>query len=287
MRAILIHSTIREDEKLLLSAAASRRVNLAAVDIRRQILNPVAWADRPDVVLERCLSATMGAHAAEFFTSIDVPVVNPPSVARICDDKFATSLCLRKNRVPTVPFAMAFTEEAALEAVSQLGGYPVVLKPSNGSWGRLLAKVNDQDALEAVIEQKMILGSPSHHALYIQKYIPKPGRDIRVITAGGQAVGAIYRAARHWITNTARGADAQPCRVDKELEQICASASRAVGGGVLGIDIFETDDGYVVNEINRATEFKNVQRVTGIDIAGAIIEYCARTASARQSEKNL
>ncbi|MBI5221980.1 MAG: lysine biosynthesis protein LysX [Candidatus Magasanikbacteria bacterium] len=274
MRAVLIHSTIREDEKLLLAAAVSRRVNLAAVDIRRQILNLETWRDRFDVVLERCVSATIGAHAVAFFESIGIPVVNSLSVARICDDKFATSLCLRKNRVPTIPFAMAFTEAEALEAVNQLGGYPVVLKPVGGSWGRLLAKVNDHDALEAVIEQKMILGSHSHKALYIQKYILKPGRDIRVITAGGQAVGAIYRAARHWITNTARGAEAQSCRIDKKLEQICADASRAIGGGVLGIDIFETGDGYVVNEINRAAEFKNVQRVTGIDIAGAIIEYC-------------
>ncbi len=287
MRAVLIHSTIREDEKLLIAAAAGRRLNFTTLDIRRQVLNPATWRDKFDVVLERSVSATMGAQAAAFFESIGVPVINPLSVARVCDDKFATSLCLRQSQVPTVPFAMAFSEETATEAIGQLGGYPIVLKPSGGSWGRLLAKVNDQDALEAVIEQKMILGSPAHHALYIQKYIAKPGRDIRVITIDSQAVGAIYRAARHWITNTARGAEARPCPIDKDLKQICVDASRAVGGGVLGIDIFETSNGYVVNEINRATEFKNVQRVTGLDIAGAIIEYCARTAEGAATAINL
>lgn len=273
MRLCMIHTTIREDEKLLMEAAKKHGVGLEVIDIRTRVLNPATFKGNFDVVIERCMATTIGMHAISFFESLGTQTVNTSHVAQVCEDKFATSLRLERENVPTVPFAMAFTEEEARKAVEELGGYPVVLKPPTGSWGRLLAKINDADALEAVIEQKMILGSPSHKALYLQKYVQKPGRDIRVTTVHNRVVCAIYRETSHWVTNTARGAVAKICPVDKELETISLAASKTVGGGVLGIDVFETDTGYVINEINHTIEFKNVQRITGVDVAGAIIEY--------------
>jgi len=274
IRVGLLHSTIRGDEKLLIKAAKKRKVELEPIDVRKQVFNPGNWKDKFDVVLERCVSTTLGMHAITFFESLNIPVVNPLSVARLCVDKFATSLRLQERKVSTVPFAMAFTEEQTAEAIEQLGGYPVIIKPAAGSWGRLLAKINDRDALEGVLEQKMVLGTPPHKAFYIQKYVEKNGRDIRVTTAGNKVICAIYRVSTHWITNTSRGAKALSCKVDKELEKISVSASKAVGGGVLGIDVFETDDGYVINEVNHTTEFKNVQAVTKVDVAGEILHYC-------------
>ena len=270
----MVHTTIRGDEKLLMDAAKPRNISLSVVDMREQLLSPYSWRKRYGVVLERCVSTTIGTHAISFFEALGTPVVNNSHTAGICVDKFVTSLVLKKAKVPTVAFAMAFDEPQALRAVSELGGYPVVIKPASGSWGRLLAKINDRDSLEAIIEQKMVLGSPSHKALYIQKFVDKPGRDIRVTVVGGNVVCAIYRGSEHWITNTARGAEAKPCPVDRDLKKISLAASNAVGGGVLGIDVFETDEGYVINEINHTVEFKNVQRVTGVDVAGAILEYC-------------
>jgi len=284
----MVHSTIRGDEKLLMNAARKRTIELIPIDIRKQILNPETgyrtvpcetWQERFDVILERCVSTTLGMHAVSFFEGQNVPVVNTSRVAQLCADKFTTSLKLRNNNVPTIPFAMAFSEDEAAEAAEQLGGYPVVLKPATGSWGRLLAKINDRDALEAVIEQKFVLGTPPHKAFYIQKYIEKPGRDIRVTTIGDKAICAIYREATHWITNTARGAKAKPCKINEALEKLSLAASHAVGGGVLGIDIVETRAGYVENEINHTTEFKNVQRVTEVDVAGKILEYCLEVAN--------
>lgn len=270
----MIHSTIRQDEKLLIKAARERNVNLVPVDIRKQTLNPDFWHEQFDVVIERCISTTMGMYAINFFEALGVFVVNSAAVASLCEDKFATSLRLKKAAVPTVPFAMAFSEEQALEGVDQLGGYPIVIKPAKGSWGRLLAKVNDSQALEAILEHKQVLGTPPHKAFYLQKFIDKRGRDIRVTMVGDKVVCAIYRESSHWITNTARGAKVKPCSVNKKIKEISQAASAAVGGGVLGIDIFETDEGYLVNEVNHTTEFKNVQRVTGVDVAGAIIDYC-------------
>lgn len=270
----LLHTTIREDEKLLIEAAHKHGVNLSIVDVRNEIFDPTHSTYRLDIVLERCVSTVKGTHTLEFFASIGIPTVNSLAVAQVCENKFATSLALVRCRVPTPRFAMVFGEEQAKKAVSELGGYPVVIKPVSGSWGRLVARVNDEHALEAIIEQKTVLGSPAHHAIYIQQYVEKPGRDIRIHVVGGKVIAAIYRKSRHWITNTARGAQAIPCSINNDLEKIAKIAGDAIGDGVLGIDIFETKDGYMVNEVNHTMEFKNVQRVTGIDVAGKIIEYC-------------
>jgi [lysine-biosynthesis-protein LysW]---L-2-aminoadipate ligase len=278
MKIAMLHTTIRGDEKLLLDAARRKNIELVPVDVRKQIFNPQTWNETFDVVLERCISTTSGMHAISFFEAIGVQVVNSSRVANICVDKFTTSLKLHAAGVPTVLFAMAFTEQEAITAIEQLGGYPVVIKPATGSWGRLLAKINDQDALEAVLEQKSVLGSPQHKAFYIQQFIEKPDRDIRVTMAGEDIICAIYRETKHWISNTARGAQARECEITPELETICKAASNAVGGGILGVDVFETANGFIINEVNHTTEFKNVQNVTGVDVAGAILDYCVLVA---------
>jgi len=274
MRLAIVHTTIRADEKLILNACKERNIEAVPIDVRTEIYNPKFYkADFP-IALERCISTVKGIYAAKFLESLGVRVVNPSSVAVICEDKFLTSLALRKNRVPTPDFALVFSLKQAIEAIEQMGGFPVVIKPNTGSWGRLLAKINDIDALESVIEHKDVLGSPHQKAIYIQKYIKKPGRDIRVFIINQNPICAIYRESSHWITNTARGATATNCPVTKDLSKIAALASDSVGGGILALDIFETDDGYSMNEINHTMEFKNSEQPTGVSISGKIVDYC-------------
>lgn len=275
----LLHSTIREDEKLIIQEAREKGITLSVIDARYQIFNPDKWKNIFDVILDRCLSTTVGFQATLFFERLGIRVVNSSIISQNCDNKFLTSLLLNEHKVPTIPFALAFTESQAKEAINELGGYPVVIKPVSGSWGRLLAKINDDDALEGIIEQKQVLGSPIQKALYIQKYIIKPGRDIRVAVINNNAICAIYRETKHWITNTARGAEALNCQIDRKLSEICSKASISIGGGILGVDIFETNDGYVVNEINHTMEYKNVQRVTGVNVAAKILEYCQEVSN--------
>ncbi len=279
MRLGLLHTTIREEEKLLLAAARDFNVEIEAVDVRGIVLDPSWRRDSFDLVLERCVSTTIGWHATMFFETMGIKVVNSLLVAANCENKMKTSLLFHKFDVPTPPFALAFTEDEAKKAVEQLGGFPVVLKPVSGSWGRLLAKINDEDALEAVIEQKMVLGSPAQKPLYLQKYYQKKGRDIRVAVVGDHVPSAIHRYCPHWITNMARGARAENCPVDDEMRRIALRASAAVGGGYLGVDLFETEEGYLVNEVNHVPEFKNVQRVTGVNIAREVISYCLEVAA--------
>ena len=270
----ILHSTIRQEEKLIMEAARDRPVNIKLIDIRSEVFNPMGYSAEFDIALERSVSTIKGDYAVAFLESFGLPVVNSSCVARNCEDKFLTSLLLASACVSTPKFALVFSLEQALKAVEGLGGFPVVLKPPLGSWGRLLAKVNDPDSLEALLEHKDVLGTPPQKAFYIQEFIRKPGRDIRAFVVGEAVLCAIYRESGHWITNTARGAVARNCPVTAELRSICERASMAVGGGLLAIDVFETPDGLSVNEINHTMEFRNSEDPTGVSISGAIVDYC-------------
>ena len=277
----ILHTTIRADEKLILAAAEARGVAVKLIDVRTEVFHPETYNVDFQVALERCVSTTKGTYATHFLEAMGVTVVNSSAVAGVCEDKFLTSLALQRAGVPTPGFALVFGTEEAKRAIHALGGYPVVIKPNVGSWGRLLAKINDVDALEAIIEHKDVLGSPQQKAIYIQQFVKKPGRDIRLFVIDGEALCAIYRTSPHWITNTARGGLATVCPLTDDLRKIARAASDAVGGGILALDVFETDDGLSINEINHTMEFKNSEAPTGVSISGAIVDYCIKVATTR------
>ena len=152
-------------------------------------------------------------------------------------------------------------------------GYPCVIKPTTGSWGRLISKINDKEAAEAILEHKQILGSYHHSIFYIQEYVEKKGKDIRAFVVGDDCIAAIYRFSDHWITNTARGGRAENCPVTTELGEICVRAANACGGGALAVDVFETDTGFSVNEVNYTMEFRNSIDTTGVNIPEKIVDY--------------
>lgn len=279
IKIAILHSTIRGDEKLLIQALKKRGIDYRLIDVRKEVFNPQTFEVDFDIALNRSVSTVKGMYAVMFLESIGVTCVNSYDTSRVCEDKFYTSLVLRQNNVPTVDFAMVFTEEQAKEAVENLGGYPLVLKSPLGSWGRLMAKIDTPETLEALIEHKQFLGYPQQKAYYLQAFIEKGGRDIRVNVMNGRVVTAIYRKSPHWITNTARGGEAQNCEITSELEEICLKGAQAVGGGILAIDVFETDEGLLINEINHTMEFKNSEEPTGVSISGEIIESCLEIAN--------
>ncbi len=194
-------------------------------------------------------------------------------VAATCGDKLTTSTALNKQGIPQPKVWLAFNPESALETMESIG-YPVVLKPVIGSWGRLLAKINDRDAAEAILEHKDTLGSVQHSVFYIQEYIKKPGRDIRSFVIGDQTVCAIYRNSDHWITNTARGGQAVECPVTNEINDISLAAAKAVGGGAIAVDLLEDPDrGFLVNEVNHKMEFHSTVPLTGVDLPGMLVDF--------------
>jgi [lysine-biosynthesis-protein LysW]--L-2-aminoadipate ligase len=273
-------SRIRVEEKWLLSGLEARGIDFDRIEdgtMQMDITNPGEWL-KYDAVLERSLSFTRGLYATSVLNSWGIPTVNMATVAQVCGDKLATTSALAKAGVAQPKVKVAFTPESALEAIEEMG-YPVVMKPVVGSWGRLLSKINDRDAAEAILEHKDTLGSFQHSVFYIQEYIKKPGRDIRAMVVGDQTVCAIYRSSSHWITNTARGGQGEVCPVTPELHEICQKAAKAVGGGVLAVDVLEDENnGLLVNEVNHTMEFHTLAPVTGIDIAGVIIDYTLNTA---------
>ena len=277
MRVGFLHSLIRPEEKLLIAELEQRGAAVTLVDDRAVTF---VLGGRPldvDVIVERSLNHSRALHALRLFESQGIPCVNPSAVAAVCGDKLLTSIALQEAGVPQPEVRVAFTPESALEAIEAMG-YPVVLKPAVGSWGRLLAKVNDRDAAEALLEHKTVLGSYHHSIFYIQRYVEKNGRDIRAFVVGDECIAAIYRSSPHWITNTARGGRAEVCPVTPELRDLALAGARAVGGGVLALDIFESPEGLIVNEINYTMEFRNSIAPTGVNIPARIADFVlART----------
>ena len=272
MRVGFLHSLIRKDEKLLIEELRKRDgVELVFLDDRRLVFD---LDHRPDVdvVLERCINHSRAMHALRLLESTGAKCINRYEVSRRCGDKILTAVALREHQVPQPEVRIAFTENSALEAIEELG-YPVVLKPAVGSWGRLLSKINDRDAAETVLEHKAILGSYHHSIFFAQKYVEKAGRDIRSFVVGDQCIAAIYRTSDHWITNTARGGTASGCPVTPEIADISLRAAEAVGGGLLAIDLFETSEGLLVNEVNYTMEFKNSIETTGVNIPEKMVDY--------------
>lgn len=275
IRVGMLQSRVRVEEKLLAEELTRRGVDLVRFDDRQFSLDLAAPDQRfieCDVVLERCINHLRALYTLRILNDWGVPTVNMYDVAQICGDKLLTSSALIRAGVPTPRTMVAYTEESGVAAIEEMG-YPVVLKPAVGSWGRLLSRVNDHDAAEALLEHKLTLGSFHHSAFYIQEYIEKKGRDIRTFVVGGETICGIYRTSEHWITNTARGAEATNCPITPELDELSRRAAEAVGGGVVAIDLFETPDGLMVNEVNYTMEFRNSIHTTGVDIPARIVDY--------------
>ena len=281
MHVAVLCSRIRAEEKLLFAELERRDVEITRVDDREQIFE-LNQTDYPfDVVLERCIQHSRAMYMLKVFGDAGVPTVNTHHVATTCGDKFLTTQALIHAGVPTPRCLLAFTPESALEAIERLG-YPVVLKPVVGSWGRMVSRINDRDAAEAILEHRDVLGSYQHAIFYIQEYVAKPGRDIRSFVVGDECICAIYRTSEHWITNTARGGHASNCPVTPDLADISVRAAHAVGGGVVAIDLLETPDGTLtVNEVNYTMEFRNSIDTTGVDIPARIIDYVLAVGKGR------
>ncbi|MFZ0178671.1 MAG: lysine biosynthesis protein LysX [Candidatus Dormiibacterota bacterium] len=273
----MLCSRLRVEEKLLRDALVHRGIDVEIVDDRELTFTLAQPVRRWHAVLERSISQTRGLAVTRVLDSWGVPTVNRHAVAATCASKLDTSAALEAAGVPTPATAVAFSPEAALRAAEELG-FPLVLKPVTGSWGRLLAKINDRDAAEALFEHKAVLGGPEHSIFYLQRHVDKPGRDIRAFVVGDEVVCAIYRESEHWVTNTARGARTRGCPVDATLRRLSLSAAAAVGGGVLAIDLLEDRDRLLVSEVNATMEFKNSIDVTGVDIPGRVADHVREVA---------
>ncbi len=289
MKLAMLVSHLRTEEKAILAAAARRDITVERV-FDREIWFDLGKRRFPevDLVLDRSLVHSRAEYTLRLLQSWGIPTINSFETTTLCDNKFHTNMAFIEHDVPTLRTLIAYTPESALAAIEELG-YPVVLKPNTGSWGRLLAKVNGRAAAEAILEHKVSLGSYHHAIFYIQEYIKKPGRDIRAFIVGDRVVAASYRNAEHWITNTARGSTSTHCPVTPEIEDLALRAARSVRGEIMGVDLIETDEGLKVIEINVGAEFHGLRETTDTDIAGEIVDHLVKkmTALVEQREAAL
>jgi [lysine-biosynthesis-protein LysW]--L-2-aminoadipate ligase len=281
----ILCSRVRVEEKLIFAALEERGIDFERVDARQATfdLNDSNLGEY-DAVLVRCISHSRAYYLTRWLESIGVPAVSPHSAIATCGDKLLTSAALQEAGVPIPRTQIAFTSEAALETIEEMG-YPVVLKPVFGSWGRLLSKVGDRCAAEALLEHKQVLGGYQHAIFYIQEYVDKPGRDIRTFVVGDETIAAIYRYSSHWITNTAREGTATNCPITPEIDHLSRTAARAVGEGIVAVDVLETSTGQLlVSEVNHTPEFRNSIEPTGVDIPGKMIDYLVEVATMKKTK---
>jgi [lysine-biosynthesis-protein LysW]--L-2-aminoadipate ligase len=283
MRVGLCYSRIRQDEKLLLGELRERDHDVTKIDVRNQrfgIDEPPAALRDVDVLLDRCLATSRSRYLTRFADADGIPVVNGADTAEVCADKVKNSLALAGAGVPTPATQVAFTKEAAIEAIEDFG-YPCVLKPVVGSWGRLMAKIDSRAAAEAVLEHKETLGHYEHKVFYVQEFVDKPGRDVRVLATDGEPVAAMVRSSDHWLTNAAKGAETAAFDLDEEARDLVERASTAVGDGLLGVDLMEvgydseagTHEGYTVHEVNHTVEFEALNEVADVDVPARVVDW--------------
>ncbi|MFB6236489.1 MAG: lysine biosynthesis protein LysX [Halopenitus sp.] len=290
MKVGLLYSRIRKDEKLLLAELRDRGHEVAKIDVRKEqfsLDSTSADVEDVDLVIDRCLATSRSLYATRFFDSYGIPVVNDPDVAEVCADKAKNSLALADAGVPTPDTKVAFTTDAALEAIEEFG-YPCVLKPVVGSWGRLMAKVEGRAAAEAILEHKATLGHYEHKVFYVQEFVDKPGRDIRVVAIDGEPIAAMTRSSEHWLTNAAKGGEAHGFELDDKALDLVERASDAVGGGLLGIDLMElggAESGeYTVHEVNHTVEFKALNDAVDVDVPAAVVDWLETKADTAADE---
>ncbi len=272
----ILASRVRLEEKLIFQELRERGVDFVYVDTRALVVDlsgpPLAYRG----AISREISQTRNYYGSRLLEHAGVPVVNSSSVIRVCGDKLLTNLALLKAGLATPPAMVGLTPDAALEHMLSFA-YPVVVKPLTGSWGRLAARLQDQDTAEAVLEHRAALSGPQHQITYVQRYVDKPGRDIRGYVFGGEVVGATYRISDRWRTNTARGARTELCPLTDELVQILSGAAAAVGDGALGIDLLEDENGrLLVNEVNHTPEFHGSVEALSGKLVARYVDYVLR-----------
>lgn len=282
VRLTILYDRVRWEEKQIAEEAKALGAEVIMIDVRSlplEITSNIVKENFGDIVLQRCISHTRGLYYTAILEEFGIKILNTFSTALITSNKLLTTLKLIKNHVPTPKTAIALSYESALKIAENIG-YPVVIKPIIGSWGRLVNKARDKEELSSLLEAREFFSDPIYQIYYIQELVKRPPRDIRSIVVNDKIVAVTYRYQPNddWRTNVARGGKVEKAQLSEDEQEIIFRAAHAVGGGILGIDAMESDNSILVHEINGTVEFKGASTVWGNVIAKSIAEYAIEVA---------
>ncbi len=276
----ILYDQLRWEEKSLIEAAKKKDIKLEVINCRENSIDldkdEFTYCD--DIILQRCVSYYNNLHSTAAFEGLGAKMINSLYTAIMCGNKLFTHMELAKSGIAIPKAFCAFSNQSAMDILNK-NGYPKVIKPVVGSWGRMVALLRDKEAAEAVIEDREHM-YPLYHVFYFEEFVKRPPRDIRCIVVGNKVVAAIYRYSgdNEWKTNMALGGKAEACKVTNEMEGLCLKVAKTLKGEILGVDLMESDEnGLLVHEVNNTTEFKNTVRVTEIDIPSLIIDHMVNT----------
>lgn len=276
----ILYDQLRWEEKSLIEAAKKKDIKLEVINCRENSIDldkdEFTYCD--DIILQRCVSYYNNLHSTAAFEGLGAKMINSLYTAIMCGNKLFTHMELAKSGIAIPKAFCAFSNQSAMDILNK-NGYPKVIKPVVGSWGRMVALLRDKEAAEAVIEDREHM-YPLYHVFYFEEFVKRPPRDIRCIVVGNKVVAAIYRYSgdNEWKTNMALGGKAEACKVTNEMEELCLKVAKTLKGEILGVDLMESDEnGLLVHEVNNTTEFKNTVRVTEIDIPSLIMDHMVNT----------
>ncbi len=272
----LIHNRIAWEEKEIIEAAKRKGVPVKLLDSRNMEVD--VTGDKcdygVDVFLQRSISYTKGLYSTLVLEAMGYRVINSYKCQEICGDKLKTTIALKQAGLPLPKTRLALSQDAAIKALDKLG-YPSVIKPLIGSWGRLVALLNDPTSAKAIIETRETLGDNIHKVYYLQEYVNHNSRDLRLFVIGDEVVAAMYRYVipGDWRSNATIGGKTEACKVTDEIEEIAIRAAKATFSEIAGVDLLEGNGILLLNEVNHNPGFQHLATVTKVDIAGKIIDY--------------
>jgi [lysine-biosynthesis-protein LysW]--L-2-aminoadipate ligase len=278
----VVYDLARKDEKMIVNALNNVGAKVKLIDSRREyfILSKEEKKDEDvDIYFQRSISyfrALYFNYILEKF--LEAKVVNSYETYLLCGNKLLTTVNFVKNEIPTPKTSVSFDSDSALEIASKQG-FPLVLKPIFGSWGRMIAPLNDLESAKAIVETRQMM-HPIYQIYYIQERIKNLQRDLRVVVIEDKAIAAEYRYATNgeWRTNLAKGGKAVKAEITEEVEKIVEKIVKAFGKGIYGVDLMESERGLLVHEVNPNVEFKGVSEVSKIDVAKEIANYLLKEA---------
>ena len=203
------------------------------------------------------------------FETADIPVMNSPTAIQNAANKFFSFYLFKQAQLPIPHTVVTSDLGVALKTTKEFGN--AVAKPIFGSQGKGIVKL---ESTQPDMKQKLATLLKERGVLYLQQFVPNPGRDIRVFVVGEDALGAIYRIPQtgSFISNLSQGGTPLKCDLTEEMRALAVNAAKAVGADFAGVDLIEGDEGLFVLEVNATPSGKGIKLACGIDVTERVIE---------------